>query len=231
MSYRSDWILPFRPHLAARLIYVNVFILIFHHFIRSLNTSFSSSLNLICSCLIPVFILLCRPRNLLLILVHVFLEKNLYDIISKIGVAPHLPSLMFTYNVLAQCAYFSLGNSNSISTLDVGPGFTALNDYDFFAVSFQVILQTYSFWIYWLLMLFVRLAHNSYCNRTNVPYQLNLLLLVRTLCMSSFELIALNLRNHLFIWSVICPKLMYELVHTAMYVIVFALVYLVNLSA
>jgi hypothetical protein len=70
-------------------------------------------------------------------------------------------------------------------------------------------------YIYWMLMLFVRLDEAKFSTLPSIRLErllscVNFILFFRFLTTLVFQLIALALQNHLFIWSVICPKLMYE---------------------
>lgn len=199
---------------------------------------------------------------------------------SKDRVYLKVIQLIITYYMLAMNAFFSMGNSNSTSTIDVAAGFTGLQSYSLTIVSFQVISSTYCLYIYWIFMLFVRLQESrlsmmiprrestqdiSGRSRSKSPRGrgdalnepsagappsqgelhllklkltafatstscFNFLLFIRFASASFYLLVAFSLQNHLFIWSVICPKLLYESFHSLLLSILLFIVSLLQIA-
>jgi hypothetical protein len=218
-------ILPIPLHSSARLVYACIGLMIIKHFLNSHSSERRSALGSLCKLLIAIFMLLHRPIHLPLIAAHIYLEKHVSRIVFQRNDGQNVLGISLTYLCLAQSAFYSFGNTNTISTLDVGPGFTALSEYNLPMVSIQILLSTYSFFLYWILMLFNRLEQYNYCDRFHKNLVIGALFSVRAFTMCVFQLIAIDLRNHLFIWSVVCPKYLYELVHTALYAVVFLLLH------
>lgn len=156
------------------------------------------------------------------------------------------------YHLMAYSSFYQLGNRNSLSTINVGPCFVGLNDYWPSVCAMFMIISTYSSFIFWLLMFFIRLQEDffrhddeprellsinqnnddeiielddkttiklSIRNKIVTNYQtflsiINVILLIQFIIMSIDMLITWILQDHLFIWSIICPKFIYEFAFT-----------------
>lgn len=96
-------------------------------------------------------------------------------------------------------------------------GYVGLSAYNAIIVACLLTLNTYSMLLYWLVALFVRLDEDAAERTAHASVRLQTLLncvefilLLRTFILFVFQVVAVVLQNHLFIWSVICPKLLYE---------------------
>ena len=144
--------------------------------------------------------------------------------------------LSFFYYTISQACYFTQGNSNSLSTLQVSSSLVGLNEFNQFISAFLLFTATYASQIYW----FCNLVQNLSIIKTYVSVLLgrgvgicffkkkkNLLIFRKTgfdygriidlkLIMTSIiTLVYTNCafiqREHLFIWTVFAPKLVYQL--------------------
>ena len=120
--------------------------------------------------------------------------------------------------------YFALGNSNSIATINVSKAFTGLADYDYTLCGLFTALITFSGpLVLWFST--ISALNSLVCSRQQrVPRRerawLSGTLLtaasihtsMRIVCLASSCAVAVTFRNHLFVWSVFSPKLLYELV-------------------
>ena len=174
-----------------------------------------SALRIIYSCWILLSALLLKVENIPLIALNIILEKLVHGCTQGCLRSNRLIQFIATYMTFAMSAFFSQGNSNLISTIDISSGYIGLESYNLFLVSFQVICSTYALFILWILMLFIRLDESKFTSLPQLKQEqlmscINFMLILRITAVTFFMIIAFILQNHLFIWSVICPKLLYE---------------------
>ena len=119
--------------------------------------------------------------------------------------------LAVTYLCFAESAFYSAGNSNTLSTLDVSPAFIGLDSYQPFFATIFMITNVYSLYVFWILMFFIRLKDcKSSAGQQKLSSVVTLLLVTRFGTVLMDMLVTIVLKNHLFIWSVLCPKFLYE---------------------
>lgn len=174
--------------------------------------------------------LLLKVENIPLLGLNVLLEKLVHNCIQGSLRTNRLITFIITYLTFASSAFYSQGNSNSISTINVASGYIGLESYSLFLVGFLVASSTYCLSIYWILMLFVRIDESKFSIDPKIKYQnlmscFNFVLIFRVCSISFFSIVAFILQNHLFIWSVICPKFMYEACLTILSNLLLILVY------
>lgn len=150
--------------------------------------------------------LIARKNQLPYLLFNLLLEKSLNLVLENL----HLGQMtkVQLYITFAQAAFFNQGNSNIFSTIDVRPAFygQTQNGYSMILSTLLVVQSTYSTQIFWLLKLFQRLKKTSRHPVTEF------ILITNFLSLGYYMFVCLYLRNHLFIWSVISPKLIYHFV-------------------
>ncbi|KAI1280484.1 GPI ethanolamine phosphate transferase 2 [Halotydeus destructor] len=181
---------------------------------QSLKKS-SQVLRCLCCCLVLVAAVLSRVQNIPLIALNVLLEKLTYKACQSFLKPSRTLTLLTVYLSSAMLGFYSVGNSNLISTIDVAAGYVGLTAYQPLLVGLLMTCNTYAMYMFWLLMYFVRLDEARFSTfRTTrlerLMSSINFFLFIRFAIVGIYELISLFLQNHLFIWSVICPKLMYE---------------------
>ena len=135
-------------------------------------------------------------------------------------------SLLIMMEWTGRSGYFALGNSNSIATINVSKAFTGLADYDYTLCGIFTALITFSgplvLWYSTISALnsLVRRREQSQNRQQREHVWLSGTLLtaasihtsMRIVCLASSCAVAVIFRNHLFVWSVFSPKLLYELV-------------------
>lgn len=105
--------------------------------------------------------------------------------------------------------FFYQGNSNSLASIDLNAGYIGLSTFNFATVGFFLTANTFSGPI----LSFVTFIHNTYdCNEVQLSQKiiLPLIVLLITFPFIVYLFIILALRQHIFIWSVFSPKLLYE---------------------
>lgn len=127
----------------------------------------------------------------------------------------------WSFGPLAKCVlhlwmgklfFFYQGNSNSLASIDLNAGYVGLNTFHFMAVGFFLTVNTFSGPILSFVTFFY---HNYNCSdkssqRTNTKEILHLVLLLIAFPFTLYVFIILLFRQHIFIWSVFSPKLLYE---------------------
>nr|CCA15395.1 conserved hypothetical protein [Albugo laibachii Nc14] len=139
-------------------------------------------------------------------------------------------SFLAIFSVLiAQVAFFALGNSHLVSTVDISQAYHGLSAYS------QVLVGGISFinvfcgpilcflnFAQWLLYFFIESKPNPKvlsCHRT-----IMIVFGYQTLRFGLYSAIVYWMRFHLFIWSVFAPKLLYEIAYSSfIYVFLFVL--------
>lgn len=121
------------------------------------------------------------------------------------------------------------GNSNSLATIDLNAGYIGLEAYHPFVVGFCITLNTFSGPILAFLLALCHVFEQA-CEANVTSDQLHKLqttISVNLLRVQSVQLglpltvyliVATLFRNHLFVWTVFSPKLIYELYSFALYV-------------
>ena len=163
--------------------------------------------------LVLLSVLLSKPHNIPVIAFNILMEKLVFFVLES--KSTRTKYFMVIYLTLALSGFYSTGNSNTISTIDVSSGYVGLTAYNPLVVGVFILVNTYSIYMFWITMLFVRLhevkiSSHSSINFRQIRLTAHYFLTLRTLLLCLFQIIAVFLQNHLFIWSVICPKLLYE---------------------
>lgn len=115
------------------------------------------------------------------------------------------------YTSLGWTSYFQLGNSNSLSSIDISAGFVGLDFYFAPLHGLLMLVHLYAGPVFWFLSFLRGCRHG----RSKEKWQLcNAFLLIRFfMLMVSFFSCTLQ-RHHLFVWTVFAPKIFYEASHT-----------------
>lgn len=220
--------------------------------------------------------LLLEPSYVPLLVMNILFEKLVYFTFSTTTELPQLDTnylygQMFyrlgTYLIFASSAFYQIGNTNSLSTVNVNPCFIGVNSYIPVCCTLFMLISVYSTYVYWIIMFFVRLQQDlmpvngagkssresmdsesqatteemdstavdetqhfidnliarknpivlNYCTFYSI---INCFMMIRLLVMTMNMTVTFLLRDHLFIWSVICPKLLYEIILSAMSLLV-----------
>jgi len=146
--------------------------------------------------------LLKRPHNLMLTWLQLVQYSLLKTALSH-QLRPFHQALAFYW--IGMTWYFHQGNANSLARIDVAAGYVGLSDYHATTVGFLLLCATYSGPVLSLL-----LSVQDRRGNLNLQQYFNAFLWSRSLIITGFILIVTLLRNHLFIWTVFSPKLLYE---------------------
>lgn len=128
---------------------------------------------------------------------------------------------------LQNFTFFSLGNTNLLATVDLSNAYNGVANYDVLLVAILTFISNFASSIYWSFATLHLLFENGSSRSSLVLVKLvrarkatcKELLSRRTLILQFFYGVSMtnlvmscvNLRYHLFIWSVFCPKLLYFL--------------------
>lgn len=142
------------------------------------------------------------------------------------------------FSSLAQCVlylwigkqfFFYQGNSNSLASIDLNAGYIGLSNFNFMAVGFFLTINTFSGPI----LSFITFIHNTYdCNerslqQTDAKKSLPLVILLVAFPFTLYVFIILFLRQHIFIWSVFSPKLLYDFYYLCLMYLIWLIVCLI----
>ncbi|RIA98610.1 alkaline-phosphatase-like protein [Glomus cerebriforme] len=189
-------------------------------------------------CLITyLFILLSRPHNVPLyglyyIQFYLFLYYNNNSLLTPL-------SYNFFIILFEFLSFFSLGNSNSLSSIDISHSYTGINDYNVVLVGLLTFLGNWSGPIWWCLASIIlrkeikwKLTKETN-NNNNIKkvddddkIKQNVILFldyyIYTSIFHSIVIFILSigvmiLRNHLFIWTVFSPKYLYQIIWNTLF--------------
>lgn len=182
-------------------------------FVNSLRTSkkrssFQEVVKVFLSVWVLCSTLLLRPCNVILI-PYIILSSSTLNLTLKNPVDSNISSMWLGYVV-----FFYQGNSNSLSTVDVASGYIGAEHQDMLAAGLLVFIHTYCFPVLATLLQWLSTANHSHVlkRRHYLITNLQVTFLQRLLPLSFYCVLVFCQRNHLFIWSVFAPKLLYEAV-------------------
>ncbi|XP_076823896.1 GPI ethanolamine phosphate transferase 2, catalytic subunit-like isoform X1 [Clavelina lepadiformis] len=142
----------------------------------------------------------------------------------------HLVARVVLSHWFGQMAHYALGNSNSLASVDVSAAYVGLSGSDgwfhFICAGILGVYSTYVGPILWttLSMLdIINLNMNEFADATYSPgtvssvnVAISTFAALRLFTLAVYVAVATGHRYHLFVWSVFSPKLLYELVSTAL---------------
>ncbi|TYZ62325.1 hypothetical protein PybrP1_009349 [[Pythium] brassicae (nom. inval.)] len=140
---------------------------------------------------------------------------------------------------LAQCAFFALGNSHLVTTIDLSQSFHGLRGYTQWIVGVLTFvsvmsgpLVVFASLLQWLQFPSVAMSRGSDSSDPDsattattrqafdAPVAALALFVYQTLRFAVYTIVVYFMRFHLFIWSVFAPKMLYEVVQTAVVLVV-----------
>lgn len=155
-----------------------------------------------------------KPHNIFLISLLLFSCSKIKEIGKLFGAK--------STDLLVQCVlhlwigkqfFFYQGNSNSLASIDLNAGYVGLNTFNFVAVGLLLTINTFSGPI----LSFITFVHNNTYDGNEQSLQsadakhvLPLIVLLIAFPFTLYAFIVLLMRQHIFIWSVFSPKLLYE---------------------
>ncbi|KAI5633562.1 type I phosphodiesterase / nucleotide pyrophosphatase domain-containing protein [Phthorimaea operculella] len=173
-----------------------------------------------------IIILLMRPHNVIMVpsvyvtclltsqcMDHTLLDRQagrnteIVDVLSRTLVHLWIGSVFFFYQ----------GNSNSLASVDLGSGYVGLREYCPFRVALRMGIHAYAGPAIAGATLFTTIARNSrswnkYLNA--IWRATNIFAFHRIYCVAVYCLVAAFFRDHLYVWTVFSPKLLYDFVAT-----------------
>lgn len=193
--------------------------------------------NLVCS--LTLATLLCKVQNIVLLPTLLITLDETYKLCDAYGTTArkfsvrvlHVYKIILTIFV-GRMFYFYQGNSNSLSTIDLTPGYIGQTSYNPAVVCFFVTLNTYSADIHSFLYLIVHTLRADLRSvgiiQLQPPYSRAADSLVAPLYAALVMLPAafylclmVGFRYHLFIYSVFSPKVLYDCYTVLVFYLVF----------
>ena len=175
---------------------------------RSRDTLFES--------IILICFLLHNEANVICIFLQVCILKLLS--FSKISCDNETRAVIFC--IVAKCSFFYLGNSNALSTIDVGAGYMGLTQYYAGAVIVLMAVHTYAGPLITFAYALQTIRRDLLLKVYFTQIWLDLLV---------FCVLCIGLRYHIFVWTVFSPKLLYfgmELIVMISFLIIYHLYFL-----
>ncbi|EDO45111.1 predicted protein [Nematostella vectensis] len=117
--------------------------------------------------------------------------------------------LALLYYWLGQATYFALGNSNSLSTVDIAAGYIGMRAHDGLVALILMSLATYASPVLWLTALIKYQVKNA-TSYTTMYRACVTMVVPNALLLCVYCTLVYAQRYHLFVWSVFSPKLLYE---------------------
>lgn len=172
---------------------------------------------------ISIAFLLSRRYNFVFLISSVIMETSFNSIANSLRLS--LTTRTILYLNFAYTSFYNQGNSNSFSSIDIRPAFYGQTSYNIYLSIPLVLAATFSTQIYWIMKLLQRVQEanaNKKCpellketrladkqdSESVMVYVGDLVVFRNFLSLSYYMFVCLVLRNHLFIWSVISPKLL-----------------------
>lgn len=170
-----------------------------------------------------------KPYNIILVAVLLLTCHKLDKVCGYLFAAQPQYQLLVSIIVhvwLGKAVFFYQGNSNSLASIDLNAGYVGLNSYNFAPVAILLTINTFSGPILALLSLVYHFydCHNGQSIR-DVLRVVCIIIVIPFLC---YSFIILAFRQHLFIWSVFSPKLLYESYYLYLMLILSLFIYLLS---
>ncbi|KAL9950488.1 hypothetical protein ACROYT_G042986 [Oculina patagonica] len=156
-------------------------------------------------------ILLQRPHNVTLLAVFVVQEHVLSKLFWKSQEKTWI--IIVSSLWMGHAMYFSLGNSNSLASVDISAGYVGLEDFVPGVVGPLTYVATYCGPILWLIaavLSIVRDARDTNRLQNSLYQACYVITLCQALVLCVYCTLVFGQRYHLFVWSVFSPKLLYE---------------------
>ncbi|XP_014210578.1 GPI ethanolamine phosphate transferase 2-like [Copidosoma floridanum] len=166
--------------------------------------------------------LLHRPYNVILVPVQLIVGAMIYDLTKS---SEYFNIKVYLYFWSSNVFYFYQGNSNSLSTIDVGAGYIGLESYQPVIIGFFLIVNTYSAQVLGFLMYLCDHALHSPLLTSKTALSLcKQYVFWRIVPISLYMVVMTVLRFHISLWTVFSPKILYEAVHcVVLFTVIFTL--------
>ncbi|KAF6201932.1 hypothetical protein GE061_004328 [Apolygus lucorum] len=160
--------------------------------------------------------LLMKPHNVIIGPSMVLFSRTLGSKVSKQW------QLEVLHYWMGMCFFFYMGNSNNIASIDVTVGFIGLEHFNIFLAGLFIILHTYAFPILASLLLTKELLNRKSAKGSESFSEFSASqthLFLNGLPLLVFMILIIIQREHLFIWTVFSPKLLYLMCQTVLMVV------------
>lgn len=203
--------------MVAIVTFINIWVSFLHH-----DTESTSLVQKLATSWMWLAFLLSRSHNYIFLISNVILETSTNSIANSLRLSPITRTII--YSTLSSNAFYGQGNSNLFSSLDVKPAFYGQTMYNIYLAVPLVACATFSTQIYWYIKLFQRVQGEKEQERMSqavagksIPEATkdgvrSFVDMRNFLSLGYYMFVCMVLRNHLFIWSVISPKLVYHYV-------------------
>lgn len=187
----------------------------------------SSSGGGLLTAVIHAWVLLCLllhvPQNVPMFSLVILLEKAVNDLLAELPLTTTYRALLYLW--FGMCCHFHQGNSNKLSTVNVSAGYVGVGSYNPLLVGLLMTAYTYSGLVFWLLMFWKRFAQPQESDLKQGLGRARLLacctfLLAKFATTAWYLVLMVVQRYHLFILTVFSPKLVYEVVHAMVVLLV-----------
>lgn len=183
-----------------------------------------------------------KPHNILLVGLQICTCRMASDscrrLFSDQSKSAHIFAQCVAHYWIGKEFFFYQGNSNSLASIDLNAGYIGLQSFDFVSVGILLTINTFSGPILSILLF----AYDIYSCRSDAPKQRPMpyrlergdaainangcelkkaLQISPILCgfpFAVYTVCALAFRNHIFVWTVFSPKLLYEFYHLCLMV-------------
>lgn len=178
-------------------------------------------------CLTLIIALTHKPHNILLIGVLLYTCQKLDQTCTLLFTGHPKQQLLIKVLVhiwLGKAVFFYQGNSNSLATIDLTAGYIGLKSFKLAPVAILLTINTYSGPILSFLS-FIYHFYDCY-KEQSMQSILHVVCLIIAVPFVTYTFIILAFREHLFIWSVFSPKLLYESYYLGLMLILSIFAYL-----
>ena len=156
--------------------------------------------------------LLHKPHNVILNAALINSSQFTSHSIDKISHSHKTHLKIIAHLWLGEMFYFFQGNSNSLASIDLNAGYVGLNNFNYLIVGIFLTINTYNGPILSFLLLLKDLLNSSNDKFTEDISAIWLKIMTVTVIgpFSFFIVIVTILRDHIFVWTVFSPKIIYE---------------------
>ncbi|XP_062544378.1 GPI ethanolamine phosphate transferase 2 isoform X2 [Armigeres subalbatus] len=179
-----------------------------------------------------------KPHNVVLVASILSTSQYLVKRIDHIAESKAENSLLkiITHVWLGKMFYFYQGNSNNLATVDLNAGYVGLSSFNFTRVGLFLTLNTFNGQILSFLLLIYHLVngvtHEPPLKSMQIEQSgtivkqslLKLLGLVLMVPLTFYTIVVALMRNHIFVWTVFSPKIIYDCFYTLLVFIQFLII-------
>jgi ethanolamine phosphate transferase 2 subunit G len=224
--YKLDFLEPLAPKiLSARFIFIVIASLVALSALKcdKISSKFCSRWRNVFLAFALLELFLLKQINASLVALITIQAVCLVTFISKSSIPTTVSTVLFFF--AGRAAWFCLGNSNSLSSIDLASAYIGLDSYDPVNVGILLFLSSYAGPILFsLAQVVVMFEDRTTANARSFLQILPTIATIRCATLVVFCAIITMMRYHLFIWSVFSPKFFYECFHTMFTTAIYAII-------